>query len=106
MRHPGFRALRLVAAGLAALSVAVLGSGVAAPTSPVIPADLPNGQGPRNSNVDVELILAVDVSYSMDPDEQALQREGYVFALTSPEFLSALRNGMHGKIAVTYFEWA
>jgi hypothetical protein len=56
--------------------------------------------------VDVELVIAVDVSYSMDPDEQRLQREGYVRALTSREFLSALREGAHGKIAVTYFEWA
>src|SRR5690349_6445563 len=56
--------------------------------------------------VDVELVLAVDVSYSMDPDEQALQREGYVLALKSREFLQALRQGTHGKIAVTYFEWA
>jgi len=51
-------------------------------------------------------VIAVDVSYSMDPDEQALQREGYVLALTSKEFLQALRQGAHGKIAVTYFEWA
>jgi hypothetical protein len=57
-------------------------------------------------DVDVELILAVDVSYSMDPDEQALQREGYVSALTSPEFLTALKAGIHARIAVTYFEWA
>src|SRR5580693_6282329 len=57
-------------------------------------------------DVDVELILAVDVSYSMDPDEQALQREGYVFALTSPEFLNALKGGIHARIAVTYFERA
>lgn len=56
--------------------------------------------------VDVELVLAVDVSYSMDPDEQALQREGYIQALTSAEFLRALREGANGKIAVTYFEWA
>lgn len=56
--------------------------------------------------VDVELVLAVDISYSMDPDEQALQREGYIRALTSPEFLNAIREGMIGKIAVTYVEWA
>jgi hypothetical protein len=56
--------------------------------------------------VDVELVIAVDVSYSMDPDEQALQREGYVLALTSKEFLQALRQGPHGKVAVTYVEWA
>jgi hypothetical protein len=54
----------------------------------------------------VELVIAVDVSYSMDPDEQALQREGYILGLTSPEFLDALQQGAHGKIAVTYFEWA
>ena len=57
-------------------------------------------------DVDVELVIAVDVSYSMDPDEQALQREGYITGLTSAEFLNALQQGAHGKIAVTYFEWA
>jgi Protein of unknown function (DUF1194) len=56
--------------------------------------------------VDTELVLAVDVSYSMDPEEQQLQREGYIEALTSREFMQALRSGMHGKVAVTYFEWA
>ncbi|HVX98709.1 MAG TPA: DUF1194 domain-containing protein [Pseudorhodoplanes sp.] len=60
----------------------------------------------RPIDVDVELVLAVDVSYSMDPDEQALQREGYIRALSSREFLQALRKGIHGKIAVTYVEWA
>jgi hypothetical protein len=56
--------------------------------------------------VDVELVLAVDISYSMDPEEQALQRQGYIEALTSVEFMQALKQGMHGKVAVTYFEWA
>ena len=63
-------------------------------------------KSPNAIVVDVELVIAVDVSYSMDPDEQALQREGYVQALTSGEFLRALREGANGKIAVTYFEWA
>ncbi len=63
-------------------------------------------RSPSAVPVDVELVLAVDVSYSMDPDEQALQREGYIKALTSTEFLRALREGANGKIAVTYFEWA
>ncbi|MGP8121616.1 MAG: DUF1194 domain-containing protein [Xanthobacteraceae bacterium] len=56
--------------------------------------------------VDVELVLAVDVSYSMDMDELALQREGYAGAITSREFLQALKGGPHGRIAITYFEWA
>lgn len=63
-------------------------------------------RSPGTVPVDVELVLAVDISYSMDPEEQALQREGYIQALTSREFLSALREGGNGKIAVTYFEWA
>jgi len=57
-------------------------------------------------SVDVELVLAVDISYSMDPDEQALQRDGYVQALTSREFLQALHEGATGKIAITYIEWS
>jgi hypothetical protein len=57
-------------------------------------------------SVDVELILAVDVSYSMDMDELALQREGYAQAIISKEFLQALKTGPNGKISVTYFEWA
>jgi hypothetical protein len=56
--------------------------------------------------VDVELILAVDVSYSMDLDELAVQREGYAQAIVSKEFLQALKSGLNGKISVTYFEWA
>jgi len=61
---------------------------------------------PNAMPVDVELVLAVDVSYSMDPDEQALQREGYVLALRSREFMQALRQGANARIAVTYIEWA
>lgn len=59
-----------------------------------------------NIPVDVELVLAVDISYSMDFDELNLQRDGYVQALTSKEFLDALRGGGHGKIALVYVEWA
>src|SRR5476651_905662 len=63
-------------------------------------------KSPSAIAVDVELVIAVDVSYSMDPEEQALQREGYIMALTSREFLRALHEGANGKIVVTYFEWA
>src|SRR6185437_14520136 len=63
-------------------------------------------QSPKAVPVDVELVIAVDISYSMDPDEQKLQREGYVMALTSREFMQALREGANGRIAITYFEWA
>jgi hypothetical protein len=68
--------------------------------------DLPGKASPGAVGVDVELVLAVDISYSMDFDELKLQRDGYVEALTSKEFLDALKQGMHGKVAVTMVEWA
>ena len=77
-----------------------LAAGVAAPTLRF--AD----KGANAIPVDTELVIAVDVSNSMDPEEQELQREGYITGLTSREFMSAVRGGTHGKVAVTYFEWA
>jgi hypothetical protein len=88
--------------GLVLAVAAVGGLTFAAPSNPHIVAQ----NGSAAVPVDVELILAVDVSYSMDPDEQALQREGYMSAITSREFLRALREGNHARIAMTYFEWA
>ena len=58
------------------------------------------------TEVDLALVLAVDISYSMDPEEQALQREGFAQAFRSPMVHDAIRRGMIGRIAVTYFEWA
>jgi hypothetical protein len=56
--------------------------------------------------VDVALVLAVDVSRSMDPDEQELQRQGFMEAFRSPQVHDAIRNGMVGRIIVTYVEWS
>ncbi|HEY6629994.1 MAG TPA: DUF1194 domain-containing protein [Rhizobiaceae bacterium] len=56
--------------------------------------------------VDVELVLAADISLSMSPGELQLQRRGYALALTDPQVLNAIADGAHGRIAVTYFEWA
>lgn len=88
----------IVLAGTVVAAVA----GFAAPNPPRLFVDKRANAVP----VDVELVLAVDVSYSMDPSEQELQREGYIRALTSAEFLRALREGANGKIAITYVEWA
>jgi hypothetical protein len=95
------RAFALIVLVLAVAAFAAA-AGFAAPT----PSRLFVDKRPTAVPVDVELVLAVDVSYSMDPAEQALQREGYVKAITSAEFLRALREGVNGKIAVTYVEWA
>ncbi|OBQ58005.1 DUF1194 domain-containing protein [Mesorhizobium erdmanii] len=56
--------------------------------------------------VDVELVLAVDISLSMDEKESALQRAGYVEALRHTDFIQAVRSGNTGRIAIAYFEWA
>ncbi len=55
--------------------------------------------------VDLELVLAVDISSSMDEDEQRLQRDGYVDALRHPAIMAAINGGVHGRIALTYVEW-
>src|SRR5437764_7687687 len=96
-----------LAAIIAILAADIVGfpawsGGIAAPNSRYLFAD----NSPNAIPVDTELVLAVDVSYSMDPEEQALQREGYIAGITSREFMQALRGGMHGKVAMTYFEWA
>jgi hypothetical protein len=95
-----FMRLPIVAAGAIVAAASAVALGLAAPNNIQRMA-----QG-GDTRVDVELVLAVDVSYSMDPDEQALQREGYIAAITSREFMNALKQGMNGRIAMTYFEWA
>ena len=56
--------------------------------------------------VDLELVLAVDISRSMDVAEQRLQRIGYVSALRHPRIIKAIETGLRGKIAFAYVEWA
>ncbi|UGX95533.1 DUF1194 domain-containing protein [Bradyrhizobium barranii subsp. barranii] len=62
--------------------------------------------GSEQPSVDVELVLAVDVSYSMDPAELLLQREGYAEAIVSNEFLEALKAGPNRRLALVYVEWS
>ena len=56
--------------------------------------------------IDAEIVLAVDASGSMDPMEREIQRRGYVEALRHPDLMRAVSAGWHGRIALTYFEWA
>lgn len=56
--------------------------------------------------VDVLLVLAVDVSRSIDEDEAKLQREGYRAAVSDPAVVEAIRGGMIGAIGIAYVEWA
>src|SRR5260370_31480476 len=88
----------LVGAAMAAGDVAV----IAAPDSRSQLIDAKDD----SPNVDIELVIAVDVSYSMDLDELAVQREGYAQAIVSKEFLQALKTGPNSKVALTYFDWS
>lgn len=65
-----------------------------------------SGPAAAQEPVDLELVLAVDVSYSMDLDEQRLQRDGYIEALRDPEIIRAIQSGRYRRIAITYIEWA
>jgi hypothetical protein len=56
--------------------------------------------------VDLELVLAVDASASIDAREAALQRAGYIAALTDPRVIERISQGSFGRIAVAYVEWA
>jgi hypothetical protein len=80
------------------LKVLALLVGVFGPTSV--------GAGPERRAVDLELILAVDVSSSMSQAEQRVQRDGYVSAFQHSDVARAIELGARGRIAVAYIEWA
>ena len=60
----------------------------------------------QQPEVDLALVLAVDISNSMDPEEQQLQRDGFVEAFRSAAVHKAIQSGALGRIAVTYMQWA
>lgn len=60
----------------------------------------------RAEPVDLELVLAVDCSGSIDDDEFALQIKGYATAFSHPSVIRAIQSGRHGAIAVTYVQWS
>lgn len=55
--------------------------------------------------VDVALVIAADVSFSMDREERRLQQTGFVAAFRNPDVIRAIESGPAGRIAVTYIEW-
>lgn len=63
-------------------------------------------QQPTKAFVDLELILAVDVSRSMNTRRLKLQRQGYVAAFRDRRVSQAIESGPQGRIAVTYVEWS
>ncbi len=84
--------LRQSTAGLLSLGIAVFAMGAIGLS--------------RDTDIDLALVLAVDASGSMEPDEGRLQLQGYVEAFRSPHVHRAIHSSVHGRIAVLYFEWS
>jgi hypothetical protein len=82
------RLVRIAAAALVVAALSVLGS-VA-----------------RAQDVDLLLVLASDVSRSVDTRKFQLQREGYAAALSNRRVVEAIQSGPHGKIAICFVEWS
>jgi hypothetical protein len=56
--------------------------------------------------VDLLLVLASDVSRSVDHPKFLLQREGYAAAISDPHVLDAIKSGPHQRIALCFVEWS
>src|SRR5712692_9108856 len=56
--------------------------------------------------VDLLLVLAADVSRSVDQPKFQLQREGYAAAISDRRVLDAIRSGRSGRIAILFLEWS
>lgn len=92
LAEAGEKTLRITHAAFGVLALSAVGL-----DAPAKGADVP---------VDLELVLAVDVSASVDPFEARLQRKGYVDAMLDSDIIGAIQRGNHGRIAVTYVEWS
>ena len=95
--------MRWIATVLASAAMAAL-AGVSGPVHGQ-PSVSPPAAG-RATEVDLQLVLAVDVSLSMDNEEQQLQRQAYVAAFRDRLVHDAIRAGASGRIAVIYVEWS
>jgi hypothetical protein len=59
-----------------------------------------------DEEVDLLLVLAVDVSRSIDQTKFLLQRDGYAAAVSNRAVLEAIKSGPHQKIALNFVEWS
>jgi hypothetical protein len=60
----------------------------------------------RAQAVDLALVLAVDVSESVDAEEYELQHEGIARAFESAPLIAAISGGAHSAIDVLVLEWS
>ena len=60
----------------------------------------------NQTSIDLALILAVDVSTSVDAGDYHLQMSGIAAAFRDPEFIQAISAGQHGVIAICAVQWS
>ena len=77
------------------VAVALMGAVLTAPA-----------RGRAEGEVDLLLVLAADISRSLDEKKFRLQREGYAAALVSPRVLKAIESGPAGRIAICFLDWS
>ncbi|BAT57879.1 hypothetical protein GJW-30_1_00389 [Variibacter gotjawalensis] len=75
-------------------------------TTAALAATAPAALAQSKEDVDLLLVLAADVSRSVDGPKFQLQRDGYAAALSDPRVLDAIKSGRRGKIAVCFVEWS
>ena len=59
-----------------------------------------------DDEVDLLLVLAADISRSVDAEKFRIQRDGYAAAMASPRVMKAIQSSERGRIAVTFVEWS
>src|ERR1700676_3310777 len=70
----------------------------------IVAAGVPSARAAED--VDLLLVLAVDVSRSIDQPKFMLQRDGYAAAVSNSGVLEAIKSGPHQKIALNFVEWS
>lgn len=110
MRHWMVRALAVCALIGLVQPLTLRSAGAQAPPGPPKPGpravEGSDSETSRRAEVDLLLILAVDISRSVDERKFRLQREGYAAALTNPRVIKAIGAGLTGRIAISFIEWS
>jgi Protein of unknown function (DUF1194) len=79
---------------------------IAAVVALVLPWPKSVGDARADTQVDLLLVLAADISRSVDPRKFQIQREGYATALTNPKVIQAIQSVPTGRIAICFVEWS
>jgi len=75
-------------------------------TALLLAAPLAKAQSTAQDQVDLLLVLAADVSRSVNQPKFQLQREGYAAAVSDKRVLEAISSGRHRRIAICFVEWS